>query len=204
MHNSSRIFNHALRLVSWVSHSFRTGPQLYRTNWIRSILGPAIGGALAQPCDNYPAIFARGALFDRFPFLLPNLVCAAILALGVVTGFLFLEETHPDKKHRRDPGLELGKWLLGQFQGRAPPQSFSKLGEANLEESISLLEEEEEPPGYSTTEGTPCRQYSRPQSPVATTLDIQVREGLERKIGGVQKAFSKQVILNIVGYGILA
>ena len=60
----------------------------------RSILGPALGGALAQPCDSYPTLFARGSIFDRFPFLLPNLVCAIILAFGVLIGILFLEETH--------------------------------------------------------------------------------------------------------------
>ena len=161
---------------------------------------------MAQPCDNYPSLFARGTLFDRFPFLLPNLVCAAILVIGVTIGILFLEETHEIKRHRRDLGLEMGRWITSHFWREEPPESFTKFGDANIEESRSLLEDEE-PPGYCTREGTPDRRESRPQSPAAITriaLDIKVKEGLEQNNGGAHKAFTKQVLLNIVAYGILA
>ncbi len=173
---------------------------------VRSIVGPAIGGALAQPCDNYPTFFARGTLLDRFPFLLPNLVCAVILAVGVMVGILFLEETHAEKKHRRDVGLELGRWILRQGKDETPSDNYTKFGDANVEESRSLLEDDE-PPGYRSTEGTPCQQVSRAQSPALCArfaLEIKVLEGLERKSDGVHKAFTKQVMMNIIGYGILA
>ena len=80
--------------------------------------------------------------------MLPNLVCTIILACGVVIGILFLEETHEDRKYRRDIGLEIGQWLLN----RAKPSSHQilmsdKAAVANCEESESLLvEAEEEPP----------------------------------------------------------
>ncbi|WEW54873.1 hypothetical protein PRK78_000299 [Emydomyces testavorans] len=83
-----------------------------------SIIGPALGGALAQPCDNYASLFPRNTVFDRYPFLLPNLVCVVILAFGITTGILFLEETHVEKKFRRDRGLEAGKWLIKKFKER--------------------------------------------------------------------------------------
>lgn len=169
-------------------------------------MGPAIGGALAQPCDNYPTIFSRGTILDRFPFLLPNLVCAVILAVGVMVGILFLEETHAEKKHKRDVGLELGRWILRQMKDETPSDIYSKSGDADVEESRSLLEDDE-PPDYRTTEGTPCQQVSRAQSPAVCArfaLDIKVLEGLEPKSDGVHKAFTKQVIMNIAGYGILA
>lgn len=35
-------------------------------------------------------------------------------------------------------------------------------------------------------------------------LDVKVKEGLERKPGAIHKAFTKQVVLNIVAYGVLA
>lgn len=82
-----------------------------------SIIGPAMGGALAQPCQNYPGLFQRHTIFDSFPFLLPNLVCVVVLVFGVIVGFLFLEETHPEKRYRRDPGLELGNWLIARCSG---------------------------------------------------------------------------------------
>lgn len=133
-------------------------------------------------------------------------MCAVILAVGVTVGILFLEETHAEKKHRRDVGLELGRWMLRQRKNETPSNNHAKLGDANIEESRSLLEDDE-PPGYRTTEGTPYQQVSRAQSPVPNArfaLDIKVLEGLELKADSVHKAFTKQVIMNIAGYGILA
>lgn len=127
--------------------------------------------------------------------------------MGVLIGLLFLEETHAEKKHRRDPGLEIGRWILRQLAREPLPHpSYDKAEDATMEDSRPLLRDEE-PPGYSTTEGTPHRQLSRPQSPVATArmaLDIKVKEGLKRKPGAIHKAFTKQVVLNIVAYGVLA
>ena len=162
---------------------------------------------MAQPCDSYPELFPRGSIFDRFPFLLPNLVCAVILACGVLIGILFLEETHGEKRHRRDLGLELGGWILSHWRRKQePPHISDKACAANLRETVSLLIEDDEPPGYRTTEGTPPRLSSRSQSPSAAHLDlnIRVKEGLRRRPVAAQKAFTRQVILNIVGYGILA
>jgi MFS family permease len=38
------------------------------------ILGPAIGGYLAQPAEKYPNIFSQSSVFGRFPYFLPSLV----------------------------------------------------------------------------------------------------------------------------------
>ena len=172
----------------------------------RSILGPALGGALAQPCESFPAFFARGTLFDRFPFLLPNLVCAAVLAFGVLVGILFLEETHEELKGRQDLGIEAGRWLLGHFQNRRTDQTtLDKAGEANLQEHFTLLEDEE-PPGYKTTEGSPCQPSTPAHSPNAMPVDANLkgRRASKSKPRGIRKAFTKQVILNIAGFGLLA
>ncbi|KZF25077.1 MFS general substrate transporter [Xylona heveae TC161] len=166
-----------------------------------SILGPALGGALADPCTSYPYLFPRGTIFDRFPYLLPNLVCAVVLACGVIIGILFLEETHEEKKHHRDVGLEVGRWILSKFSSKPDEPLFGKGGDANLEESRSLLEDEQ-PPGYRTTEGSPriaCSQGSS-SDPPPQPLDEKRR----RSQPSVREAFTKQVVLNIIGYGILA
>ena len=154
-----------------------------------------------MPCDNYPALFARNTLFDRFPFLLPNLVCAIVLACGVLIGILFLEETHEEMKNRRDIGLVAGKWILRLFTRETDHKSpFDKAGDANLDEAQSLLDDEL-PPGYRTTEGSPRLPSSRAASP-GSPCGIETER--KRKPRGVTKVFTKQVVLNIVGYGILA
>lgn len=183
--------------------SYPLAKRVYATinNDSRSILGPALGGALAEPCKSYPNVFVRGTLFDRYPFLLPNLVCAVILAIGVLVGALFLEETHELKKHRRDLGLECGRWILSHFHKPSTTSLCDKAGDANLEESRSLLEEDL-PPGYRTMEGSPLQPSSRSQSPGA--LHSKMREVPVKRLPGVHQTFTKQVVLNIIGYGILA
>jgi hypothetical protein len=169
----------------------------------RSIIGPALGGALAQPCTSYPNIFARGSLFDTYPFLLPNLVCVAILVCGVVVGILFLEETHEERKHRRDFGLEAGKWLMDQIKPKARPRPilvYDKAAEANQLESYSLLEEDC-PPEYQTTENSPRQSSSLASNPIPETSSNVACKG---QGCGAKQAFTKQVVLLIVNYGILA
>jgi len=64
------------------------------------VIGPAIGGTLADPCVSFPNTFSRDGLFGRFPYLLPNLVCASLLVVSIVLGYFLLEETHPDMQPR--------------------------------------------------------------------------------------------------------
>ena len=168
-----------------------------------------LGGALAQPCESFPTVFPRGTIFDRFPFLLPNLVCAVILAFGVLFGLLFLEETHERLKDRRDLGIEAGRWLLDHLQTRqADPIVVDKAGEANIQEQHFALLGDEEPPGYRTTEGSPCQPSTPSHSPNALPADTKskTKSGgkCNSKPGGVSKAFTKQVILNIACFGFLA
>ena len=123
--------------MSWVSFPIIFVFQEVNHFHYRSIIGAGLGGALAEPVTNYPAVFQRGGIFDKFPYLLPNLVCAAFVVIGLLIGILFLEESHEDKKDRRDVGLELGKWLLQILRFRDSETKTS------LDESEMFLSEEE-------------------------------------------------------------
>ncbi|KAL2263768.1 hypothetical protein VTK26DRAFT_5175 [Humicola hyalothermophila] len=65
-----------------------------------TIIGPMIGGLFADPHESYPDLFPAGSLFHRFPYLLPNLICAALLLVSVLLGYFLLDETHPDMAPR--------------------------------------------------------------------------------------------------------
>lgn len=63
---------------------------------VGTIVGPCIGGTFADPHETWPHLFPRGSLFDKFPYLLPNLICAALLFVSIILGYFLLQETHPD------------------------------------------------------------------------------------------------------------
>ena len=123
-----------------------------------------------------------------------------------MVGILFLEETHVNMKHKRDVGLEIGEWITRRCLREKPCQFSDKAGDAHFTETTSLLYEDDEPPGYRTTDGTPRQQISRSQSPCNARLRLNLRdkEGLKLQPNGLRQAFTHQVILNILGYGILA
>ncbi|KAH7139459.1 major facilitator superfamily domain-containing protein [Dendryphion nanum] len=65
---------------------------------IGTIIGPSIGGCFAKPAETFPSFFSSSGLFAKFPYLLPNLICALLLVFAVFAGYFLLEETHPDKQ----------------------------------------------------------------------------------------------------------
>lgn len=67
---------------------------------IGTIIGPALGGTFADPAVSFPNVFSPHGLFGRFPYLLPNLICAGLLLVSMIAGYLLLEETHPDMQPR--------------------------------------------------------------------------------------------------------
>lgn len=126
-----------------------------------------------------------------------------IVSLGVLIGILFLEETHAEKKYRRDPGLEAGKWVLGKFSQCAESKPSRNEKVKDLDEILSLLSDDEQPPGYRTTEGSP-NFPSTPSPEPQESLDLNDVHIAPRPKPAATKAFTRQVVLNIVGYGILA
>lgn len=67
---------------------------------IGTIIGPALGGTFADPVSSFPNTFSPHGLFGRFPYLLPNLICASMLLISILAGYFLLEETHPDMQPR--------------------------------------------------------------------------------------------------------
>lgn len=148
---------------------------------------------------SYPTVFAKGTIWERFPYLLPNLVCTIVVLCGVVIGILFLEETHEAKKLRRDPGLELGKWIISKFTRCA--RSVRSGEEKGQWEATPLLNEDQHLPGYQAASASPILSSARLEEPAA--IEVNSRAAVNVKPAAT-KAFTPQVIRNIIGYGILA
>jgi MFS family permease len=83
---------------------------------IGTVVGPAIGGTLANPLRRPPGDHTDGQFLWRFPYALPNMVIAGVFLSGIAIGILFMQETLGAKKGQRDWGIVLGQRLV-DFSG---------------------------------------------------------------------------------------
>ncbi|KAK7343003.1 hypothetical protein VNO80_25964 [Phaseolus coccineus] len=58
------------------------------------IIGPALGGYLAQPVEKYPHLFPKDSFWDRFPYFLPNLVISVLAFIVIICCFWVPETLH--------------------------------------------------------------------------------------------------------------
>lgn len=76
------------------------------------IIGPALGGLLSHPVENFPSLFAGKGwitnVFLKYPYFLPCLISSIISSLGFVFGYFNLPETctHLIKGYRPIPQSE--------------------------------------------------------------------------------------------------
>ncbi|KAH7396774.1 major facilitator superfamily domain-containing protein [Phaeosphaeria sp. MPI-PUGE-AT-0046c] len=163
-----------------------------------TIVGGFLGGVLARPAIQWPETFT-GTIFQTYPYLLPNLFCTAVVLFGLVVGILFLEETHEDRKYDRDCGREAGQWILRKIHGEEAPLDDK---DASLDELTCMLQDHDHnAPAYQSTSSSPTLCSTR------TSISEPPSFKLERDIQPtptVRQAFTMQVCLNIVCYGILA
>ncbi|EGR52410.1 uncharacterized protein TRIREDRAFT_53611 [Trichoderma reesei QM6a] len=80
---------------------------------VAGILGPIMGGMLAESSQTLPGLFGEKAVFGfqwvrDYPYALPSLINAATLSIVTLILFLFLEETSRARRHKPDIGLKLG------------------------------------------------------------------------------------------------
>ncbi|KAG0520638.1 hypothetical protein BDA96_08G091200 [Sorghum bicolor] len=74
------------------------GLSIVSTAWgLGLIVGPSIGGYLAQPARQYPNIFSEKSVFGRFPYLLPNLSISIFSAVVLVSCIWLPETLHTHK-----------------------------------------------------------------------------------------------------------
>jgi MFS family permease len=212
--------NEVVKVKAHQARAFAVMP----TVWcLGAFIGSGLGGALADPVRNYPSTFRQGTIFEKFPYLLTNLVCTSVVIFCLIVGFLFMEETHEEKKNRRDIGLELGDRIIRCFykdyrrHQLLDEKDESMQSTSSARGSIALTDDEL--PDYTSNAASPAlpayRSLEATPRPSLMLLEakngkVDVEEALSRAgqyakaKGGFSKAFTKQVILNIFGFGILA
>lgn len=151
------------------------------------ILGPAFGGALVHPNEHFPGLFHNSSFFRHNPFCLPGLVSGIFFLFGILSGFLFLQETLEAKKHRKDYGLMVASALTASCSGRKgrlrPVKAWQP---ADNETHPFLKDDPEEEPGTPLPRTRPARQHMPIKSP------------------GYREIFSRQSSINLCAYTLLA
>jgi MFS family permease len=127
------------------------------------IIGPILGGVLADPAGTYPNVFGPNSFLGGktgvrwmmyWPYLSPNLASALIVSMSLLLIFLGLDETLDAVKDRRDPGRAIGKRFVRLFsfwRGRRSHDTYSRLStnddphSANAEQRDSLLSNADSP-----------------------------------------------------------
>ncbi|KAA8913948.1 hypothetical protein TRICI_003068 [Trichomonascus ciferrii] len=140
-------------------HQTRAFALLPMARNIGTILGPIIGGLLANPSEQYPSLFGSSKLFQKFPYLLPNLVPIPLALFAVFMVSLFIKETG-ESRHllldvRTDPFLRLGRAL------KTKVFRMNDDGEEEASESEPLLND---------TESSSSQPQAPPQEETDTSL----------------------------------
>ena len=154
-----------------------------------------------MPCEAYPWLFPKGTLFDKYPFLLSNLVCVGVVILGISISVLFLEETHADMKTRGDIGLELGRRIVRRILGGRDATNREGKFESFSGGEIDHLTNDKPTASYRSTEGS-SRVSTRTPAVMAKDTDLEIGN-LAKENRVIAKIFNRQVILVIVDYDIL-
>ncbi|KAL7943539.1 major facilitator superfamily domain-containing protein [Trichoderma barbatum] len=62
-------------------------------NNVGIFLGPIIGGALAEPVEQFPDLFGGIRLLEEYPYILPGIVITLLNIVSIVLSILYLDET---------------------------------------------------------------------------------------------------------------
>ncbi|EEU41255.1 uncharacterized protein NECHADRAFT_83480 [Fusarium vanettenii 77-13-4] len=91
---------------------------------VGSVLGPLVGGYLAQPCRQFPEMCDANSLLYTYPFALPNLALSAMAALSFAVAFFLVEESLEKPDDRKIMGGEDDE-STALLSAHEPPRSPS-------------------------------------------------------------------------------
>ncbi|KAF9690561.1 hypothetical protein EKO04_011483 [Ascochyta lentis] len=127
--------------------AFSVMPLVYT---IGAIFGPTLGGALSNPLRIDPRKPSSDAFLARFPYCLPNIVAAVFFLVGIIVGWLFLQETLESKRQHQDLGLRTGTKLTAYVRRLL---GINRKGDFDEPEREPLLGQQKKADSRSTAAG---------------------------------------------------
>ncbi|KAI3472413.1 hypothetical protein Pfo_029534 [Paulownia fortunei] len=121
------------------------GMSVIGTSWgIGLVIGPAVGGFLAQPAEKYPHIFSQESLFGRFPYFLPCLVISVFALVAFIISYWLPETLHIHSEENiapdfRKDALEDATYESIQSQKMKVSELRSPVSQMNLLKNWPLI-----------------------------------------------------------------
>ncbi|KAF1966566.1 MFS general substrate transporter [Bimuria novae-zelandiae CBS 107.79] len=162
------------------------------------IVGPILGGMLADPVKSYPSVFGPDSLLGgkdgvqwmiNSPYALPNLVNAVFLLAATLGTFLFLEETNELCKDKPDPGLRLGRWIQSRLLRRKSAEDHAYTAIPGDEFTAA-----------SAIEMQPTLTSVQPDTPSRRTKEIV--SGRPRL--PFRRIWTRKVLITLLSHGLMA
>ncbi|KAJ5128848.1 hypothetical protein N7448_002561 [Penicillium atrosanguineum] len=157
------------------------------------IIGPILGGSLADPVNSFPQLFGPGSIIGgkdgvwwmkHWPYALPNVLSAIFIFSSLLAVFLGLEETHETSRYRVDWGRRIGKKIANLCSGR--PRHYRRLDTNADDESLYM-------------EGS-VGTWSAPSSPTRSRMPMP----RPHKRPGFRQIWTKNVLLTLLVHFLLA
>ena len=159
-----------------------------------SLLGPVVGSTLVNPSERFPDVFLKGSIWDRNPYLLPNVVIVLLFALNFILGSCLLKETRPCLDRYKHSWAELRTKVAGLF-----PYILSRKSTSYIE--LEQREEDSLPLATSYVVGIP-EQGSDELELVPTNKETDPES--VRQDSSKPRTFTSQVVLQICSVSLLA
>lgn len=164
------------------------------------IIGPIMGGFLADPFNSFPNVFGPGSSIGGkdgvqwmkdLPYLLPNLVSGTIMLCSAFGVIFLLDETHEARINIPDYGRQFAK-RIGKLFSRSRSYGYAPVADHSAVDSVDL---EEHP--HSTLTPTPATAepaaVTKPEPSPSTMKQFPLRA-----------IFTKNVTLTILAQQVLA
>lgn len=160
------------------------------------VIGPILGGFLADPISSFPGIFGPGSVIGgkdgvgwmtAFPYALPNVVSAIFILSAALLLILGLDETHVALKDKPDYGRKLGKYLARVIfrRGKQDDYEYSELNNQLELQDTNSPEDRDPESSISRTPTTPSPSWKKPSL-------------------GFRQIFTSNVVLTLLNHHLLA
>lgn len=173
------------------------------------VVGPIVGGFLADPVHGLPGVFGPGstlggrdgvAWMKTFPYGLPNLFSGCFILASVLGVVLGLDETHEALRDRPDRGRQVGRRIADFIRRRSRNQGYRyKYSPLDMED-IELTPAVFTSTGISAEDTSPRDRthpvpapYSRPPT----------RSSIESK-SPLKRILSRNVVFTLLSHHLLA